>query len=491
MKYSLVFSVILLTIICLSATVEFESYLNLSYPTSNCTLKDIQVIDINNDDQLEIFLMYNDEDNLVYNCFEENGVLLSEKTILGYGAFQSTGCITEFNDILLIISCFITNGFLWLSIHDYETECLLDSIYIDDLLPYEVDIWDIFEVRSYVLNDELIVFASINNMAWCCGSEESQTLRFTYTDSLEFTSLITECGESILEISESQYLITTGFTYDDVLAGLHRYLYYISKNDLQTKTLVYSVYGIHDYSGQINWPYQFKILNYNDDHYLNYGIQLQDIIHDVNGNFVTFSSFTPDGSTLQWTDHGTQIGMGLITASTCVMVNDENHYIMYFRANGQLEIRDRIDGNIVHYQDSDISPFDIKINSAGELLFFENDEENEEINVYKLSEEIYVSADNTQIIISDYKLSNYPNPFNPSTTISFSILENGIADIMIYNIKGQKVKQLTSDNYSIGHHSIEWDGNDDQGKAVSSGIYYYSLCVNGKNEAVKKCLLLK
>jgi parallel beta-helix repeat protein len=90
-----------------------------------------------------------------------------------------------------------------------------------------------------------------------------------------------------------------------------------------------------------------------------------------------------------------------------------------------------------------------------------------------------------------YYLSNFPNPFNPTTTISFSILNDSNVELSIFNIKGQKVKTLVYNEYTKGSHSICWNGVDEFGKMVSSGIYYYKLNVNGKTEAVKKCLLLK
>jgi len=57
--------------------------------------------------------------------------------------------------------------------------------------------------------------------------------------------------------------------------------------------------------------------------------------------------------------------------------------------------------------------------------------------------------------------------------------------------KGQKIKTLIQNDLSLGSHSIIWNGNDESEKQVSSGFYYYKLNVNGKTEAVKKCLLLK
>ncbi len=97
-------------------------------------------------------------------------------------------------------------------------------------------------------------------------------------------------------------------------------------------------------------------------------------------------------------------------------------------------------------------------------------------------------------IISDYstlKLSNYPNPFNPTTTISFSIPNKSKVDLSVYNTKGQKVKTLVKDQFTAGDHNILWNGTDNNNQPVSSGIYFYKLNVNGKTEAVKKCLLLK
>ncbi len=98
----------------------------------------------------------------------------------------------------------------------------------------------------------------------------------------------------------------------------------------------------------------------------------------------------------------------------------------------------------------------------------------------------------------DYGLQqNYPNPFNPSTTISFSITTESTekVGIEIFNVKGQKIRTLECidcDNAASSPmmHSIVWDGRDDSGKAVPSGIYYYKLNA-GKQSETKKMILLK
>jgi len=85
---------------------------------------------------------------------------------------------------------------------------------------------------------------------------------------------------------------------------------------------------------------------------------------------------------------------------------------------------------------------------------------------------------------------NYPNPFNPSTTINYTLKENSKVTLIIYNIKGQKVKQLVRDQISAGQHSVIWDGTDDTGKFVSTGIYFYKLKTDNF-EKTKKMILMK
>ncbi|MBN1294515.1 MAG: DPP IV N-terminal domain-containing protein [Candidatus Latescibacteria bacterium] len=71
--------------------------------------------------------------------------------------------------------------------------------------------------------------------------------------------------------------------------------------------------------------------------------------------------------------------------------------------------------------------------------------------------------------------SNFPNPFNPSTTIEFTLPEAGFADLAIYNVMGQKVRELISGQMNQGIHSINWDGRNEQGLPVSAGVYVSRL----------------
>ena len=87
---------------------------------------------------------------------------------------------------------------------------------------------------------------------------------------------------------------------------------------------------------------------------------------------------------------------------------------------------------------------------------------------------------------------NYPNPFNPHTEISFIMKESCIGELSIYNVKGQKIKTIFS-NLSIPRDELliyNWNGKDESGKEVSTGVYYYKLRTT-KGNYVRKMILLK
>lgn len=87
-------------------------------------------------------------------------------------------------------------------------------------------------------------------------------------------------------------------------------------------------------------------------------------------------------------------------------------------------------------------------------------------------------------------LGNYPNPFNPQSTIRYSIKDPEDVKIGIYNQRGQLVKHLIDAKHNAGVYSVVWDGKDTRGSSVSSGIYFYRLSA-GKYQSQRKMILLK
>lgn len=86
--------------------------------------------------------------------------------------------------------------------------------------------------------------------------------------------------------------------------------------------------------------------------------------------------------------------------------------------------------------------------------------------------------------------SAFPNPFNPQTTISFSLAEPGYTTIEIYNILGQKISTLMDEYKQAGNNTIIWNGTNKAGEQVASGVYFYRL-QSGDFTDSKKMLLLR
>ena len=86
---------------------------------------------------------------------------------------------------------------------------------------------------------------------------------------------------------------------------------------------------------------------------------------------------------------------------------------------------------------------------------------------------------------------NFPNPFNPATTIKYALPQAADVELTVYNVVGQPVRTLVAEHQSAGRYVVEWDATNDSGHSLSSGMYFYRLQAGGEFHEVKKMLLLK
>ena len=86
--------------------------------------------------------------------------------------------------------------------------------------------------------------------------------------------------------------------------------------------------------------------------------------------------------------------------------------------------------------------------------------------------------------------SNFPNPFNPITTIQYSLPEDGSVNIYIHDVAGRLVKTIVSSSQTSGYKSIQWDGTNNKNEPVAGGVYFYTL-EQKELRQTKKMLLLK
>ena len=102
-------------------------------------------------------------------------------------------------------------------------------------------------------------------------------------------------------------------------------------------------------------------------------------------------------------------------------------------------------------------------------------------------------AEEEDVLPDAFALSkNFPNPFNPTTTIQYAIPADGAGyvELVIYNINGQKVRTLVDETKDAGFYSVVWDGRNDTGESVSSGLYLYRI-VSGSFIKIEKMTFMK
>jgi flagellar hook assembly protein FlgD len=88
-------------------------------------------------------------------------------------------------------------------------------------------------------------------------------------------------------------------------------------------------------------------------------------------------------------------------------------------------------------------------------------------------------------------IGNYPNPFNPTTTIRYEIDQPGEVSLTVFNMLGQKVADLVNGAQTAGVYEVDWDGRDAGGKLAASGVYLYRLALDGRQSTSRIMTLLK
>lgn len=133
--------------------------------------------------------------------------------------------------------------------------------------------------------------------------------------------------------------------------------------------------------------------------------------------------------------------------------------------------------------------WDLDGDGKQELIIAASGEPNYNLQVIE-SQNFASIVENKPSNISSYQLyQNFPNPFNPSTTITYDIAEAGYVDLAIYDLKGRVVASLVNGNKSAGNYTVKWNGLDDNGQLVPSGVYLYQLQSQNVIESQKMIII--
>ena len=111
-------------------------------------------------------------------------------------------------------------------------------------------------------------------------------------------------------------------------------------------------------------------------------------------------------------------------------------------------------------------------------------------DIINISTIITSSSENLKVLPNIYKLcQNFPNPFNPVTTINYQIPEASNIELKIYNARGQEIKTLVSKYQQAGYYQVRWYGADSKGSQVSTGVYIYKIMAGNFSKTMKMLMI--
>ncbi len=153
-----------------------------------------------------------------------------------------------------------------------------------------------------------------------------------------------------------------------------------------------------------------------------------------------------------------------------------------YRASGEQAVFEKLNDEIIpagearNFTDNGILP--------DHTYYYKMSAVDKDGEFFSPTRKLYVPPGETELY------QNYPNPFNPRTIVSFFVPSLQQVQIVIFDIQGRRVRSLANDVYAYGKHKLEWNGKNDRGEQVGSGVYFYRMKA-GKRIFTKKLTLLK
>jgi len=498
---------VFIILLFLNCFAEINLNFEFSFQKLNYGLTNLELYDYDGNGTEEIFAVYNgDAYNWELACYSSTGDTLYTHTFYkeNYNEKIKKFKILEDSNELLVISAF---GNLYCRLVIYNLNNLEIITSITDLVsngaPNSIDVTS-FAISD--LDDGKIIFIFFDGN----GMYANRMKKYLYTGSeilyldeynTIYSSFIYDLTNNMFYSSEfhHDYEYWSGpggyeSTEDDLLCNIKSY-----SNELISQiNTVFEISGFmhSDSYGDfytIDYPIEFMIIQ-SGFAYINEPKLIFYRLADGFGDEMIFQGkykcFTSDFSEIIWEQDLADVSqiwdIDEINLSSTILVNQIKYFITY-RSNNEIIVRSLNNGDIIASDFSSINPFISLTKSDSTNIFIEEIGD----TYYAYSVSFDTSVINTNISINKNSLTNYPNPFNPSTTISFALTEESDVELIIYNVKGAKIRTIFNGHVPADQiQTVIWDGNDTNGKQVSSGVYFYKLITETK-EYQKKMLLVK
>ena len=252
------------------------------------------------------------------------------------------------------------------------------------------------------------------------------------------------------------------------------------------------LYQLNEFSTRLNWPTpsDFLVINTSDVNVTGTQVPMGSEFRDIQlpvqfGEFAVTPAPNKVGNLLSWKTQSEidNIGFNIWRSETEADIYDE-------------------EGQVINYRciTADLIPGAGTSTTPQEYSYLDRTAENDKMYYYKI-EQVDVNGqaafigpialDRTETVPIDYVLSqNFPNPFNPSTTIKYYLTEDAQVSLTVFNLLGKRIRVLAEGQHQAGLYSVSWDGRDDNGHVMGSGIYFYELDT-GENVYTRKMTIIR
>ncbi|MFC1552617.1 T9SS type A sorting domain-containing protein [Candidatus Latescibacterota bacterium] len=307
----------------------------------------------------------------------------------------------------------------------------------------------------------------------------------------EFRTVI-ECAMDFNFSSDGRYICYIRddykFNMDETLADHHGVPAIYDTETGETRYLIKDVLSTYSYGGINSTGIKYNSIAMSPDN-----SYIVVIGRDISTDKLDFYKIPFEGG--EFEKFGNVEESGITSSIYDLRFSPDGRYILFNLFNS-LSIYD-LNTNDIYSPDPEFGSFRTGIWSlSGEEIYYIRSESVDEIVVISFNLDYFdkISGQITAVESETQKsfavISNYPNPFNPSTTIEFTIPETGFTELVIYNMIGQKIRELVSADMPVGVHSVLWDGRDQNGLAVSSGVFLSRL-ISGDNVVSSRMMLVK
>jgi hypothetical protein len=477
----LIFLFLVLLPIFIYAQIHLSELCNIEHNFPYLDKINIQVINSFNDEQQVIALSGVIETHLVVFFYALNGDLICnvEYDLGEEEYFYSTTVFKKNGDYQ--VAYFDRNSRFIL--YNISNQTVIQDIFVTDgdgnLLPFDLSTTRT-KVKTYFYDDELFFIVSGRSLDYQEGGgyywEWNTPQTFLFDSQLDCIAYYENCDNFMLNSNIVTGIERTYFAdHGEGNASYTSWIYTIEGNEFPFVILEWR---------EISEP----IFVVSSDHEINADIGFVYSIYDIENQSSTF--FNILDNEIMWENEKESFQCrnatnAFLNEQNCLFVIDNNNKIL---------IMNHQTGEILHTETLDLHLLNLFNLSDENLILI--DSGYAVLNIYEIdSINFQVSAEGNSLPHANkFTITNFPNPFNPSTTIQFSseqFEQNEQITVEIYNNKGQRVKQFKMKNVKSGMNEVVWDGTDEFGNSVSSGVYLYRIKTCSGISETKKMIMLK